>query len=114
VRADTADVSVARARRILRATLGCRRARHGWYYVAGSGIAVESLSGYTDLPIIRVRYRAGELTIHEREVTAVAIWLIGLAYGEHDGRMLPVPEYWEPPWGPDYRWTIRAERSRRP
>ncbi len=103
---------VAHAQRILRATLGGRGARAG-HRIAGHHVSVEALSGYGDLPIIRLRYPLGELTHHEDETTAVVIWIVELLHGQHDERRprLPVPEHWQPPWQPDYRWTLRAWRA---
>jgi hypothetical protein len=83
--------NVSRARRILSAAPG----RH-------------IVEAYCDAPIVRLRYRLGELSIHDTEVETFAPWLATLDTGQHDGSELPVPEYWRAPWRPDYRWTARA------
>jgi len=92
---------VAHAQRILRATLG----RRGAYC-----ISAEALSGYAHVPIIRLRYPGGELTHHVDETTSILLWVLEFVHELRDGRRpkLPTPEYWEPPWQPDYRWTLLA------
>lgn len=106
-----ADDTMSRVRRILRATFG--RASRDGHRIAGYCVSVEPLSGFGDLPIIRMRYPLGELTFHERETTAITLWILELVHRETDGRELPCPEYTAPTWTRAYRWTLAAELAYR-
>ncbi len=93
---------VVLARRVLHAVLSRDVLR---------ALSVEPLSGFVDVPIVRLCYVDGEyreVTFAEHEATTIAIWLVGVLTGEAAADHLPVPEHWQRPWTASYRWTAHA------
>lgn len=110
---SVAEVCVEKARRLIPREL--RRMRMG-----GDWVYLQPLSGHTTMPIIRAKVvnhdketkgwrRINELTFAAEEAAVIVPWLCAAARNERPwADALPVKEFTRRPWGPEYRWTVRA------